>query len=271
MNKFSEVFSTAQQFEKRLPDELVQHIRESSIVLLPVGAMEWHGPHMGMGVDTTHAYAVSLQVAQAVGAVVYPPLFLGTETYRSRKTLRKIGFSGRERIKGMDFPVNSVKSVYCSPRLLKQVVRFHVKALRRLGFRYIFLMNGHGADAQIAVLHRICQKYSSGNKYLVRSLFVLFDDAPAPPGHAGLAETAIMQYLQPESVCLGKLKSEGKIKNTEYAIVDSETFEKGANEDRTVRYDPRDATEPLGEQMIAHSVRRCTEIIKTYMAREEMV
>ena len=54
------------KFEEMLPVELDRVIRGASIACLPVGSMEWHGPHMGMGMDTIHAYAVACGVAEAL-------------------------------------------------------------------------------------------------------------------------------------------------------------------------------------------------------------
>ena len=42
------------RFETLLPDELQALLTGRSLVYQPVGSMEWHGPHMGMGLSLIH-------------------------------------------------------------------------------------------------------------------------------------------------------------------------------------------------------------------------
>lgn len=55
------------KFEEMIPAELKALIKNQSIAYIPVGSMEWHGPHMAMGTDTTHAYAVATRVSKKAG------------------------------------------------------------------------------------------------------------------------------------------------------------------------------------------------------------
>ena len=82
------------RFETLVPAELLQEVNGRSLVYQPVGSMEWHGPHMGMGMDTVNAYSVAVETAKRTGGVVMPPLYIGTETPRDPETLRKLGFTG---------------------------------------------------------------------------------------------------------------------------------------------------------------------------------
>lgn len=57
-------------YEKRIQDPNV-------IVLLPVGALEQHGPHLPLGTDALLANAVSQSVAAQIGGIVAPPINFG--------------------------------------------------------------------------------------------------------------------------------------------------------------------------------------------------
>jgi creatinine amidohydrolase len=57
-------------YEKRVQDPNV-------IVLLPVGALEQHGPHLPLGTDALLAAAVAHSVAGRVGGIVAPPINYG--------------------------------------------------------------------------------------------------------------------------------------------------------------------------------------------------
>lgn len=251
------------RFELLTPAELKAEIKDPGIVFLPVGSMEWHGPHMGMGMDTCNAYAVSLETAKRTGGIVFPPLYIGTETKRSPETLKKLGFNGEENITGMDFPANSVKSMYWPPSLFESVIRTQVEMLCRMGFRKVVILNGHGADEQLRVLNLVSEEFSRKYHIKIITIMALFEDCGYGIGHAGLVETAIMAYLHPEAVELSQLPPrEIKLQNTAYGIVDNETFVNGPNEDFTVRFDPRDATPEIGEEIMKITIEKCVEIIE---------
>ncbi|MFR1109932.1 MAG: creatininase family protein, partial [Anaerotruncus colihominis] len=148
------------RFETMVPAELLEAVNGRSLVYQPVGSMEWHGPHMGMGMDTINAHAVALEAARRTGGVVMPPLYIGTETPRSPETLRKLGFSGDERVVGMDFPQNSVASFYWPPDLFEAIIRRQTQMLLEMGFSQVVLLNGHGADAQVEILERVSRELS---------------------------------------------------------------------------------------------------------------
>ncbi len=249
------------KFEEMIPEELLDGIRTNGIAYIPIGSMEWHGPHMAMGMDTLNVYGVSLLSSNKTGGVVLPPTYIGTESARDPETLRKVGFSGDESIVGMDFPGNSIKSFYWPPELFELIVRHQIEMLRDMGYRLIVLANGHGADNQIEILNRLAQEYSC-QRCQVLSIFILFEDSNVGIGHAGLAETAIMLHICPQGVDLERLPARNqKLYNVDYGIVDSETFISGGGPDFAVRYDPRDATAEIGEMLVSHAAAKCAEIV----------
>lgn len=240
------------------PDELAEQIGGRGIVYLPVGSMEWHGPHLGMGTDAINAGTVAARTALRTGGAVFPPLYIGTETFRTPESLAKIGFDRDAEIIGMDFPKNSFKSMYWPPDLFETIVETQLKMLRAMGFRKIVVINGHAAPIQIEVLEQLCKRLSSVPGAVARQITILFPGCGAGLGHAGLAETAIMQYARSESVRLDALPPKPqKLYYADWGIADSG----GSDTDFSVRYDPRDATAALGEQITEYAVERCVEII----------
>lgn len=251
------------KFEEMLPGELNRIIEGESIVYLPLGSMEWHGPHMAMGMDTVHAYAIAIGLAKKLGGAVMPPLYIGTENQRSPEVLRNIGFSGEEQIIGMDFPKNTIKSMYWPENLFRDIVKQQITFLCNMGFRNVIIMNGHGASNQIRILNELAEMLSAEYNSRVISQFILFNDCGVGIGHAGLLETSIMQALIPDGVDLKQLPLKPqKLKNTDFAIVDSDTFNFGGNEDFTVIHDPRDANAEIGQKIIEFEIERCAEEIR---------
>jgi creatinine amidohydrolase len=55
--------------------EALQH--QTRTVILPLGALEEHGPHLPLGTDTFHALEVARRAARIHPVAVAPPLFYG--------------------------------------------------------------------------------------------------------------------------------------------------------------------------------------------------
>ena len=191
-----------------------------------------------------------------------PPLYIGTECERTPETLRKIGFDGDEKIIGMDFPQNSIRSMYWPEDLFRAILRQQIQFFCEMGFRTVAVINGHGASNQIQALKDIAAELTAETGMKVVSMFILSDSCGVKIGHAGLAETAVMQVLAPNGLDLNELPPKPeKLRNVDYAIVDSETFVSGGNDNFTVSYDPRDATAATGRAIIAHEIARCVRIL----------
>jgi creatinine amidohydrolase len=256
------------RFELMRPSQLIAERQRSPLAFLPLGPLEWHGPHLPFGTDPVIAYQVSLRLAREVGGVVLPPLFLGTERERSPHMLRSIGFQGDEYIVGMDFPNLAMHSLYLPEEVLAVVVRAYLDVLVRRDYKLIVLLNGHGADNQIQTLQRLATEYSNTSPAKV----VLLMPVARTPGdyfngsHATRVETAMMQAVS-ESVDLEELP-EGPLANTELAVVDQLTFEGQPTADFTVRPedDPRLATPGEGEQLIDAIVDSLSEVVRAELA-----
>ena len=59
------------QFELMRPGEFLEERERFSVAYLPVGPLEWHGPHMPFGTDPLNAQAVARGVAERIGGVVF--------------------------------------------------------------------------------------------------------------------------------------------------------------------------------------------------------
>ena len=58
------------QFECLRPDEILEEQKNKSIVYLPIGPLEWHGPAMPFGTDPLAATEVARRAAAITGGVV---------------------------------------------------------------------------------------------------------------------------------------------------------------------------------------------------------
>src|SRR5690349_2218451 len=99
---------TKVRYELMTPGEIIAARERCPVVYLPLGPMEWHGPHLPLGTDALVAQHLALRVAAVAGGLVMPALFAGTDALRppeeGAQSLGALGFTGNERILGMDFP-----------------------------------------------------------------------------------------------------------------------------------------------------------------------
>ena len=246
------------------PNEVAEERRRCPLVYLPIGPLEWHGPHLPLGTDPLQAEHTALALAERAGGVVHPTLYIGTERERSPELLRHIGFSGEEWIVGMDFPANSERSYYYAEDTFAIMIRFTLEQLAAHGYRFIVIVNGHGATNQIQQLERLAAEFSQRGPAKVLYTFDLDAQTDDDAGHATITETAALMALDRTRVdleCLPPL--EQPLRNIEHAIVDAPTFGGQPEPERIVRVlaDPRRATVDLGRKHFVDTVDRISSSI----------
>lgn len=253
------------QMQYLRPDEIRAELEKTPVAYLPLGLLEWHGPHLPYGVDALNAEAVALAAAEITGGLVLPTVYFGTERERDPQTLDNLGFDREAYVVGMDFPANTLPSMYASEELFALMVRENVRLAAAMGFRVVSAISGHGATNQIATLRRLAADFNAPGQFrmLVDIPFTVSQKGVVEVGHASRIETAIMLHLAPETVKLDALPPLPQpLKNVEYAIVDYLTFAGQPTPDRTVHDedDPRRASAADGQRTVeraaAHIARR---------------
>jgi creatinine amidohydrolase len=163
----------------------------SSLLLLPLGATEQHGPHLPVGTDSILVEEVArraaARLAGEVPVVVAPALHFGSSAHH-------LPFGGTLSLE--------TETYY---RVLMDLGRSAVAS----GFRRLFLLNGHGGNHELAQLaardlalsHPI--DAGAGSWWTMAHDELIASgawDAHPVPGHAGAFETSAVLALRPELV-----------------------------------------------------------------------
>jgi creatinine amidohydrolase len=162
--------------------ELEERLKTTKTVLFPVGSVEQHGHHLGVGADYIQADAIAHRVGEKCGALVLPTLCYGVSGHHKE-------FTG---------------TLTLSTETYTQVVYEVLESLARYGVKRVVFMNGHGgnntgltlaakrARDDFGMLCAICTWWD-----ILHNEKVLGHTAEQ---HAGYAETSFTLASRPEAV-----------------------------------------------------------------------
>lgn len=172
----------------------IKEIDKDRVVLLPVGAMEDHGPHLPLDTDNL----IITRIVEGVSAAIPAEVLL----------LPTIPFGFNEHHK--DFP----GVIYIQPETLMHFVADVAGSLAHHGFRRILILNGHGSNhpvldlaARKTVIKTECLCVSASYWNLMPdTLRAERRSAVGGMAHAGELETSIYLYFDPQHVQLDKAR-----------------------------------------------------------------
>jgi creatinine amidohydrolase len=156
-------------------------------VILPLGSLESHGPHLPFGTDALTAYLIALDIAARVPkTAVLPPVNYGvSEHYK-------------------EFPFTVSLQFETAIALIRDIL----ESVYREGIRKVFIMNGHdGNIAPIEVAARSAKVAHPDFKIVSLDAWWKMVGDLVPPGffevwnglgHGGEGETSICLALFPE-------------------------------------------------------------------------
>ena len=173
-------------------EEVKEYLENDDRVILPLGATEEHGRHLGLGTDHIEAEAIAYGVGERTNVAVAPTLNYGM----SHMLLK---FPG---------------TVSLRPTTLIAVLEDLFRSLYRHGFRRVLVVNGHGGNtaALSSALHLVTDDLPD----LRAKTFEWWTDAesyrvvtdmlgPQVGSHASPGETAFMLAVRPSAVKLNRL------------------------------------------------------------------
>jgi creatinine amidohydrolase len=181
-----------QRFERLHPAELEALVAQAPIAWVPVGTLEFHGPHLPFGVDAFESHGLLREAAARAGGVVLPPTYLACSC--------------------LDMPY----TLSFSHEVVASSVRETVEQLANRGFRAVVVLAGHCPLDLVHLLKRVCAEASAGRDDLVAygccwlelnaaGLTGPQEGEPRVVDHAAMVETSWMLALEPDLVHLDRL------------------------------------------------------------------
>ncbi len=190
----------APKVKNYLPDmtwpEVQDLLTRTDMVVIPVGALEQHGPQGPIGTDFYNGVAKAQLIAQKTDVLVAPILMPGNSPYH-------MGFPG---------------TITLSSETLEKVYFEAAQSLIQHGFRRFIFLNAHGGNAATThfIVDRINQETAASavdldradqpfmvEAHLPASVRMELDRLPKIAGfdhHAGVSETSQSLYLIPSLV-----------------------------------------------------------------------
>ncbi|WP_043836769.1 creatininase family protein [Muricoccus aerilatus] len=230
------------RWERLTAPEIAEWAARDAAVILPVAALEQHGPHLPVWTDSLIGHAAAIRAAELVAedapAIVLPPMWQGISEHH-------LPFGGTI---SLDF------------RAMQAVIACVARSIRACGFRKLMLSNSHGGN--IEPLQVIARELGAETGMPVVAVTIHQAAAAAIAGiletqpgtqHACEAETSLWMAIEPEGVRTDKIA--GALSNGGPSVGGSAFQRFWSFAERApgtgVRGDPRAATPEKGERILA--------------------
>lgn len=246
----------SRRYEDLTGPEIATEISSSSILLLPIGAVEQHGPHLPLSVDHVIAHETATAVVDECGDELdvwqLPTISISKSSEHAW----------------------SPGTLYFSPETLLAMLRDIGRSITPTGAERLVLLNGHGGNTTHLGTALRELRLEFGLK-----TFLMHPALPPAYGgsstenelgmgiHGGLDETSVFMHLRPDQVQLEKAARrvpEALDKNTHVKFGGSVSFGWLSNDFNPDGYigDPTGATAERGKQLFERSIATLSEAME---------
>jgi creatinine amidohydrolase len=227
---------------------LEREARSGKLLILPIGALEAHGPHLPLAADLIQAERTALELAPRVDGLVAPGL--------------PYGVCPGTRV----FP----GTVSHTPTTLAAEVEELLDDFHRFGFRRVLILSGHGALGHMAAIRHGAERATHRHHDLAVAALCDYEfvyelrgkEAPASDGHGGLLETSRVLALAPELVGPERPVVEFKVPKFQVREPTPDQWSE------SVMGDTRKASAALGQRIQRHVLSRLEETVRAALPVE---
>ncbi len=231
-------------------EQCQEYLAHEDRVILPIGATEAHGRHLGLGCDYQLADAIARAAGERTGLLVAPVLAYGMSHHLS------------------EFP----GTISLTPATLTLVLQDLLRALYRQGVRRVLVVNGHGGNnssLQAALMNVEAELDGLRVKHLAwwteRAVADLVERATGPQRgtHAATHETAFLMAVRPEAVHMERVAHRDAPVEPSRELESAPGFAR-EYPDAVMGLDPSRATPELGREIFRISVDLCVAELENW-------
>jgi creatinine amidohydrolase len=247
--------------------ELKEVAREKRVVILPVGSVEDHGPHLPLDTDNLFVWEICVAAARKIPekVLVMPLISYGFEEHH------------------MDFP----GPVTIDPVHFIDYLSDVAKSIARHGFKKILIVNSHGSNASLAdiaarrvtletsALCALVNTWILGRKEIGELRESVF---PGGVSHACEYETSLYLHLAEDKVQKGRIGRDIPAQKSQFIWRDLERpspvqlMEWWSSFSKTgVCGDPTKATREKGKRIFDASVQKLVDLSCEFQHRKILV
>lgn len=182
------VYCVERRLERLRPAQINRLMNAMPLVFMPLGAVEWHGWHAPVGLDSLVAHALCLRAANVVGGIVHPAFFYGMYA---------------------TIAANPWTILEEDPLVITGALSTTLKRLEESGVKCTVIYSGHFALRQVELL-RSLQAVWDQQAHVMKLVTLIGSDMPDPPiapDHGGLFETSLLSVLEPDTLDMTQLPS----------------------------------------------------------------
>lgn len=257
-----------QSYGRLTAPRVTEELDEQSILCLPVGSLEQHGPHLPLNTDTVIAERFAARLATHVAdrhdLWVVPPVPYGLSPEHAWS------------------PGTITLTIPLYASLIETLVGEYVRATPA---RTVLIVNGHGGNKGVleALVHQLQRTHNVATCVVNPGSIAagqLKDDGEFPEVHAGIRETSLMLALAPDHVRLDLLPHESFPDPGQREEIQRLVFGRGAtwpwsSDDPAISThgviggDPHRATAAHGQALITAALNACTDILDRLTPRTD--
>jgi creatinine amidohydrolase len=185
------------RFEDVVGFELAEIVSKCPMAILPLGSLEFHGPHNPLGADSIIITGIAENVAARTNGLLFPTIKF------TQCPAHTVHFQG---------------TLSVGPEVMTMYYADVLRNILQLGFRKVFILNGHdgnigpgrGAIAQVAnEVKGAALLFASWWEFVsteTMNALELFHQNNGGHGHGGPLETSAVAAFRPDLIHLNKAK-----------------------------------------------------------------
>ncbi len=223
--------------------EFKEKVNENTVIILPIGAVEEHGPHLPLCTDSIQPEFIADQVAGRTGALIAPSI--------------RYGFCSSTK----NFP----GTITISFDTLRSLVYDLLSEFIRNGIKNIVVLSGHAGRVHMAALKLAAEKVVNENQANIMVLSdydIAYDllekdeTIPSDDGHSGMIETSRIMAIR-EDLVKGK-GIPGKERPPKFMVLkDPEKYFPSG-----VMGDPTNASKEKGKEINEYIINELIKLIE---------